>query len=141
MAYWKDEGGKLDLACERVIREGAYPTTETKLKEAKERTERDMEKLATALQAGISVKPKAGGQGEVLLTYIAIDQTHTSFKVLNKVLKFYNNHSKMILPVEFWNKLLKLITFQKLTKTSVRRLGVCCLFMTHASNRAVRMTS
>ena len=77
VAYWKDEGGKLDLACERVIREGAYPTTETKLKEAKERAERDMAKLATALQVGVSVKPKAGGQGEVLLTNTAIDQTHT----------------------------------------------------------------
>ena len=58
-AYWKDEGGKLDLVCEKVVREGVYPTTESKLKEAKERTERDMEKMANALVAGVTMtKPK-----------------------------------------------------------------------------------
>lgn len=59
VAEWKESDGKFSLVCEKVVREFVYPTTESKLKEARERTERDMEKMANALVAGVSVtKPK-----------------------------------------------------------------------------------
>ena len=59
VAEWENQDGKLNLVCEKVIREFVYPTTESKLREAKERTERDMEKMANALVAGVTVtKPK-----------------------------------------------------------------------------------
>lgn len=58
VAHWEMEGGEQKLICEKVVREGVFPTTERKLKEAQERTERDLEKMATALVDSIKITPK-----------------------------------------------------------------------------------
>lgn len=58
VAHWEEEGGEQKLICEKVVREGVFPTTERKLKEAQERTERDLQKMATALVDSIKITPK-----------------------------------------------------------------------------------
>lgn len=58
VAHWEKEGDEQKLICEKVLREAVYPTTERKLNEAKERTERDLEKMATALVDSIRITPK-----------------------------------------------------------------------------------
>lgn len=62
VAQWEKDGEEQKLICERVAREGVYPTTERKMKEAKERTERDLEKMAAALVDSIRIMPKPGQQ-------------------------------------------------------------------------------
>lgn len=64
LVHWEKEGEVQKLVCEKVVREGVFPTTERKLKEAKERTERDMEKMAAALVDGIRITPKGQQQGK-----------------------------------------------------------------------------
>lgn len=58
IVHWEIEGDEHKLLCERVVREGVYPTTERKLKEDKQREERDLEKLAVGLTEGIRIGPK-----------------------------------------------------------------------------------
>ena len=55
---WEREGEGWKLICEKVVREGVFPTTERKMKEAQERTARDLEKMATALVDSIRITPK-----------------------------------------------------------------------------------
>ena len=62
VAHWEEEGGEQKLICEKVVREGVFPTTERKLKEAQERTERDLEKMATALVDSIKITSKQKGK-------------------------------------------------------------------------------
>ena len=49
VVHWEKDGESEKLVCEKVVREGVFPTTERKLKEDQERTARDLEKMATAL--------------------------------------------------------------------------------------------
>ena len=58
LVHWEKEEETQKLVCERVVREGVFPTTERKLKEDRERTERDLEKMAAALVDGIKITPK-----------------------------------------------------------------------------------
>lgn len=64
VAQWEKDGEEERLVCERVVREGVFPTTERKLKEDQERTARDLEKLATALVDSIRITPKGLHKGK-----------------------------------------------------------------------------
>ena len=64
IVHWQtpDDSAEPTLICERVVREGVYPTTEQKLKKDKEREERDLERLASGLVEGIKIGPKDAGK-------------------------------------------------------------------------------
>lgn len=58
VVHWEKEGETQKIVCEKVVREGVFPTTERKLKENQERTARDLEKMARALVDSIKITPK-----------------------------------------------------------------------------------
>ncbi|XP_067052036.1 uncharacterized protein [Acropora muricata] len=64
VVHWEKDGESEKLVCEKVVREGVFPTTERKLKEDQERTARDLEKMATALVDGIKILPKGQQKGK-----------------------------------------------------------------------------
>lgn len=64
VVHWEKDGESEKLVCEKVVREGVFPTTERKLKEDRERTARDLEKMATALVDGIKILPKGQQKGK-----------------------------------------------------------------------------
>lgn len=55
---WEKEEEGWKLVCEKVVRDGVFPTTERKMKEAEERKARDLEKMVTALFDSIKITPK-----------------------------------------------------------------------------------
>ena len=64
VAHWEKEGETHKLVCEKVVREGVFPTTERKLKEDQERTARDLEKMATALIESMRITLKGQQTGK-----------------------------------------------------------------------------
>lgn len=64
VVHWEKDGESEKLVCEKVVREGVFPTTERKLKEDQERTARDLEKMATALVDSIKILPKGQQKGK-----------------------------------------------------------------------------
>lgn len=58
VASWEKEEEVWKLVCEKVVRDGVFPTTERKMKEAQEKKARDLEKLATALSDIVRITPK-----------------------------------------------------------------------------------
>ena len=45
VAQWRQKDGVLDLVCEEVVREGLYPTTETRQQDLREKVRKGLEAI------------------------------------------------------------------------------------------------
>ena len=58
LVHWEKQGDTQEIICEKVVREGVFPTTERKLKGDTERRHRNMQKLAETLADAIQIGPR-----------------------------------------------------------------------------------
>jgi hypothetical protein len=68
LIHWEKEGACVKLICDKVIRDGKYPTTEKKLAEAIAREREFSEKMAVMMADGIKVTRKTKTKEDGMLS-------------------------------------------------------------------------